>query len=84
MRARLQSSGSGGAGAMATVDWIFANLKVRLMCLTAATDNARSAKLIDRIGFVRMGERDAVRPDGTTRRSLYWEMTREAWERAKV
>lgn len=54
------------------------------MCLTAATDNARSAKLIDRIGFVRMGERDAVRPDGTTRRSLYWEMTREAWERAKV
>lgn len=84
LRATLQSAGSGGAGAMATVDWIFANLKVRLMCLTAATDNVRSAKLIDRIGFVRMGERDAVRPDGTTRRSLYWEMTREAWERAKV
>ena len=29
--------------------------------------------------IVRMGEREAVRPDGTTRRSVYWEMTRDEW-----
>ena len=26
-----------------------------------------------------MGERESTRPDGSTRRSLYWEMTREPW-----
>jgi len=49
------------------------------MGLTAATDNVRSAKLIDAAGFVRMGTRDSVRPDGTVRVSLYWEVTREQW-----
>ena len=32
------------------------------------------------MGFNRMGERDAIRADGTVRRSLYWEMTREEWQ----
>ena len=54
-------------------------LGVRMMCLTAALDNVRSAKLIDAAGFVRMGTREAVRPDGTTRTSLYWEVTAEQW-----
>ncbi len=79
IRASLQSSGAGGAGAAHTIGWIFKTLKVRLICLTAATDNVRSAKLIDRMGFKRMGERDATRPDGTIRRSLYWELTAEEW-----
>lgn len=79
LRASLQSSGAGGAGAAHTTGWIFATLGVRLICLTAALDNLRSAKLIDRIGFRRMGERDAVRSDGTIRRSLYWEMTADEW-----
>jgi RimJ/RimL family protein N-acetyltransferase len=79
LRANLQSTGAGGAGAAHTIGWIFATLGVRLICLTAALDNVRSAKLIDRMGFRRMGERDAHRPDGTVRRSIYWEMTREEW-----
>ncbi len=82
LRADQQGAGAGGAGALRTFDWMFESLGVRLMCLTAALDNVRSQKLIDAAGFVRMGERDGVRPDGTTRRSVYWEMTREQW-RAK-
>lgn len=80
LRASLQNAGSGGAGAAHTISWMFENLGVRLICLTAALDNIRSIKLIDRMGFRRMGEREAIRPDGTTRRSHYWEMTREEWE----
>ncbi len=79
IRANLQSSGAGGTGAAHTIGWIFETLKVRLICLTAAIDNLRSAKLIDRMGFKRMGERDAQRPDGTIRRSIYWELTADEW-----
>jgi RimJ/RimL family protein N-acetyltransferase len=75
----LQNTGSGGSGAARTIGWIFATLKVRLICLTAALDNVRSAKLIDRMGFRRMGERENTRPDGTPRRSLYWELTADEW-----
>ena len=79
IRATLQNSGAGGSGAAHTIGWIFTTLKVRLIGLTAALDNVRSAKLIDRIGFRRMGERESTRPDGTKRRSLYWEMTVAEW-----
>lgn len=79
MRADLQNSGQGGAGMAHTFGWIFETLGVRLMCLTSALDNVRAQKGIDAAGFRRMGERDAVRPDGTTRRSIYWEMTRDEW-----
>lgn len=79
LRADRQSGGQGGAGALHTFGWIFDALKVRMMCLTAAMDNVRSAKLIDAAGFVRMGTRDVVRPDGTTRTSLYWEVAHEQW-----
>lgn len=74
-----QSGGQGGAGALHTFGWIFDTLGVRMMCLTAALDNVRSARLIDAAGFVRMGTREAVRPDGTTRTSHYWEVTRDQW-----
>ncbi len=80
IRANLQNSGAGGAGAAHTIGWIFRTLKIRLIGLTAATDNVRSAKLIDRIGFKRMGERDALRPDGSIRRSIYWELTAAEWD----
>lgn len=79
MRADLQNRGQGGSGASHTFGWIFQVLGVRLIGLTAATDNVRSAKLIEAAGFRPMGEREAVRADGTVRRSLYWEMTREEW-----
>ena len=81
VRADRQGSGQGASGAARLFGWVFETLGVRLMGLTAATDNVRSARLIDAVGFTRRGERDSIRPDGTVRRSLYWEMTREAWMR---
>jgi len=84
LRAGAQGSGAGGAGAAHTIGWIFEALGVRLVCLTAATDNVRSIRLIDRMGFRRMGERTAVRPDGSTRTSCYWEMTAEEWRALKA
>ena len=58
---------------------MFDVLGVRLVGLTAALDNIRSQRVIEAAGFIDMGERDSIRPDGTVRRSRYWEMTREAW-----
>lgn len=69
--------GPGGYGAFA---WMFRTLGVRIVCLTAALDNVRSIRMIDAAGFRRMGERDAVRPDGTARRSVYWELTAAEWD----
>jgi len=80
-RADRQSQGQGSAGAFRAFGWMFETLGVRLIGLTAALDNIRSARLIDAAGFTRMGERESVRPDGSVRRSLYWEMTRDAWRR---
>jgi RimJ/RimL family protein N-acetyltransferase len=81
MRADRQGRGQGSATVGKNFGWMFESLGVRLVGLTAALDNVRSARLIDAAGFTRMGERESVRPDGTVRRSLYWEMTREAWLR---
>jgi RimJ/RimL family protein N-acetyltransferase len=78
-RASQQNQGRGAAGIAGMVDLIFGGLGVRLICLTAALDNVRSQKVIDGAGFTRMGGRDGVRPDGTTRASVYWEMTRDEW-----
>ena len=80
-RADRQNSGQGGAGVARATAMMFEVLGVRLVGLTAALDNVRSARAIDRAGYVRMGERESVRPDGTTRRSIYWELTREEWLR---
>jgi RimJ/RimL family protein N-acetyltransferase len=79
LRASLQNAGAGGSGAALTIGWMFATLRIRLICLTAAVDNLRSARLIDRMGFKRMGERDVVRPDGTVRHSIYWELSADDW-----
>ncbi|MBB3891348.1 RimJ/RimL family protein N-acetyltransferase [Phenylobacterium haematophilum] len=80
-RADRQNSHGGKAGVARSIAFMFENLGVRLIALTAALDNVRSAASIDAAGFRRMGEIDSVRPDGTTRRSLYWELTREEWVR---
>jgi RimJ/RimL family protein N-acetyltransferase len=79
IRADLQGHGQGALGMARSFNWIFERLGVRLICLTAALDNVRSQKGIDAAGFRRMGERDVVRPDGTTRASVYWEMTKDEW-----
>lgn len=78
-RADLQNTGGGRMGVARSIAWMFETLGVRLIGLTAALDNVRSAKSIEAAGFRRMGEVESVRPDGTTRRSLYWELTREEW-----
>jgi RimJ/RimL family protein N-acetyltransferase len=78
-RADRQNAGSGKAGAAGSFNWMFEALGVRLIGVTAAKDNPRSARVIEAAGFRPMGERDCVRPDGSVRPSLYWEMTREAW-----
>jgi len=83
-RADRQNRGQGTAGAARSFGWMFEVLGVRLIGLTAALDNVRSARVIEAAGFRPMGERDSRRPDGTLRRSRYWEMTVEDWRRARV
>ena len=82
-RADRQNAGSGKAGAALSFGWMFETLGVRLIGVTAALDNPRSARVIEAAGFVPMGERDSVAVDGSVRRSLYWEMSREAWATAR-
>jgi len=78
-RADQQNSGSGTAGAARSFGFMFEVLGVRLVGLTAALDNVRSARVIEAAGFVDKGERLSTSPDGSTRQSRYWEMTREDW-----
>jgi RimJ/RimL family protein N-acetyltransferase len=78
-RADRQNSGGGRSGVARSIAWMFEVLGVRLIGLTAALDNIRSAKAIDGAGFVRMGERESIRPDGSIRRSIYWELGRDEW-----
>jgi RimJ/RimL family protein N-acetyltransferase len=78
-RADQQNAGRGKVGAARSFHWMFEVLGVRLIGLTAALDNVRSARVIEAAGFIAMGERESVRPDASIRRSRYWEMTREAW-----
>lgn len=78
-RADRQSQGMGKAGAARSFGWMFEHLGVRLIGLTAAKDNVRSARVIEAAGFTPMGERNSMRADGTVRCSLYWEMTRDQW-----
>lgn len=78
-RADAQNTGLGKVGAANSFDWMFSELGVRLICATAAIDNLRSARVIEAAGFTPMGERQGLRPDGSTRQSRYWEMTRDQW-----
>ncbi len=79
-RADTQNQGAGKAGAARSFGWMFDHLGVRLIGVTAALDNVRSARVIEAAGFVDMGERENRKPDGSTRRSRYWEMSRERWK----
>lgn len=78
-RADQQNSGQGSAGAGRSFGWMFEVLGLRLIGVTAALDNVRSARVIEAAGFTPMGERDSVRPDGSIRRSRYWELSQETW-----
>lgn len=80
-RADRQNSGNGRNGVARSIAWMFETLGVRLIGLTAGLDNVRSAAAIDGAGFERMGERESIRPDGSIRRSIYWELSRDQWTR---
>lgn len=75
----LQGQGSGARGAAASFGWMFETLGLDLICETAARDNVATQRLLDGLGFRRMGEVTSERNDGTTRASLVWEITRTEW-----
>jgi RimJ/RimL family protein N-acetyltransferase len=75
----LHGKGAGGRGAAASFAWLFEALGLDLLCETAALDNVPTQRMLDGLGFRRMGETLSTRPDGTTRASLVWEMTRAEW-----
>lgn len=81
-RGDAQGQGKGKIGAARSFGWMFEHLGVRLIGLTAAKDNIRSARVIEAAGFLPRGERESVRADGSIRVSLYWELTRDQWRRA--
>lgn len=75
----LHGKGTGGRGAAASFAWMFEALGLGLICETAALTNVPTQRMLDGLGFRRMGETLSTRPDGTTRASLVWEMTRAEW-----
>ena len=79
MRPDLQNRGQGAAGMIATFTWMFEALDLDLLCNTTATDNVRIQKLFEKTGFAYRGDIESARPDGTTRLSQVWEVTRADW-----
>lgn len=76
IRPDRQCGGAGTAGAAVAFDWLFDVIGVDLICETAALDNVRTRKLLERIGFRLIGEIESELPSGGSRPSLYFEMTR--------
>lgn len=79
IRPDRQNSGAGGAGAAAVFRWLFEDIGAELICETAALDNIRTRKLLERIGFHFLGEIESELPAGGVRPSLYFELTRAEW-----
>jgi RimJ/RimL family protein N-acetyltransferase len=84
VKAERQGRGFGGACGLAAVEWCFDQLGVNRICETTARDNDRSIRLLSRLGFIQHGEVVSVRPDGSTRPSLYWELERSIWEASRL
>lgn len=76
----LHSKGSGTQGAAQTFTWMFEALHLDLLCATASLQNIITQRMLDGMGFRRMGQVTSTRPDGTTRESLVWEMTADEWK----
>ncbi|MFN3959642.1 MAG: GNAT family N-acetyltransferase [Parvularculaceae bacterium] len=83
IRTDRQGAGQGGAGAAAAFAWLFGVIGVDLICETAALDNIRTHRLLERIGFRRVGEIDSDLPGGGVRRSVYFELARSDWDQAR-
>lgn len=76
IRPDRQGGGAGTLGAAQAFDWLFDVIGVDLICETAALDNVRTRRLLERIGFRLIGEIESELPSGGSRPSLYFEMTR--------
>ncbi len=79
IRRERQNTGQGSAGIAKAVSWLFESIDVELICETAALDNVRTARLLDRLGFAYKGEIESTLPDGGTRPSRYWELSKADW-----
>ena len=75
----LHSRGAGTKGAAQTFTWMFEALHLNLLCETASLENTITRRMLDGMGFRRMGQVTSTRPDGTVRDSLVWEVTRKEW-----
>lgn len=58
---------------------MFGTLGLDLICNTTAPDNVRIQSLFKKTGYEYRGDMESTRPDGTTRTSQVWEVTRDAW-----
>lgn len=79
VKSERQGRGFGGLCGLAAMEWCFDTLGVSLVCETTARDNDRSIQLLRRLGMTQLGEVISTRPDGSTRPSLYWELSRRDW-----
>lgn len=80
LRADRQGQRAGVDGARRTFDWMYDTLNLQLIVATGALDNIRTARLLDGLGFERKGEITSHRPDGSSRQSMVWEISRDAWK----
>lgn len=80
IRLDLQNSGKGGTDAATAFKWLFEVIGVDLICETAALDNRRTARLLERIGFTYKGEIKSKLPGGGYRPSHYWELVKSDWQ----
>jgi RimJ/RimL family protein N-acetyltransferase len=77
----LHHQGRGSRGAEESFTWMFEALHLEIICETASHENKPTQRMLDGFGFTRKGEIESIRPDGTTRASLVWEMMRGDWSR---
>lgn len=80
IRRDLQNSGKGGANAAVAFNWLFDVIGVDMICETAALDNVRTARLLERLGFTYQGEISTKLPGGGFRPSHYWELRKADWQ----
>lgn len=84
IRPDRQGGGTGTKGAAMAFSWLFDAIGVDLICETAALDNFRTRKLLERLGFRLIGEIESELPGGGVRPSLYFELTRDEWARRQT
>ncbi|MEO1359781.1 MAG: GNAT family protein, partial [Pseudomonadota bacterium] len=84
LRADQHGKRAGVAGAKRTFSWMFDTLKLERIVATGALDNVRTARMMDGLGLERKGQITSTRPDGSSRRSLVWEIERGDWHQRQA